>query len=64
MPNPEWFRGEAPREREMVAQTTMCDPPPWVRSIACARTDEPLLRLCPLLIPNPGRENPDRGTQL
>jgi hypothetical protein len=62
MPNPEWFRGEAPREREMVAQTTMCDPPPWVRSLACARDDKSILRS--FAIPNPGRENPDRGTQL
>src|SRR6266480_3563290 len=50
------------RSREMVAQTTICDPPPWVRSLACARDDKSILRS--FTIPNPGRENPDRGTQL
>ena len=61
--NRECFRGEGPREREMVAQTTMVDPPPWVRSLACARDDKSILRFF-FTIPNPGRENPDRGTQL
>jgi len=33
-----------------------------VRSLACARDDKSILRS--FAIPNPGRENPDRGTQL
>ena len=53
--------GEGLRESLMITNTTLCDLRSFVRSLACARDDTPIHRL---LIPNPGRENPDRGTQL
>jgi hypothetical protein len=54
--------GEGPRESLMINNTTLCDLRSFVRSFACAPDDRPIYRH--LLIPNPGRENPDRGTQL
>jgi hypothetical protein len=54
--------GEGPRESLMITNTTLCDLRSFVRSLACARDDKPIYRH--LSIPNPGRENPDRGTQL
>ena len=54
--------GEGPRESLMITNTTLSDLRSFVRSLACARDDMPIYRH--LLIPNPGRENPDRGTQL
>ena len=54
--------GEGPRESLMITNTTLCDLRSFVRSLACARDDKPLCDS--FTIPNPGRENPDRGTQL
>ena len=54
--------GEGPRESLMITNTTLCDLRSFVRSLACARDDKSILRS--FTIPNPGRENPDRGTQL
>ena len=54
--------GEGPHESLMITNTTLSDLRSFVRSLACARDDMPIYRH--LLIPNPGRENPDRGTQL
>ena len=50
------------RESLMITNATWCDLRSFVRSLACARDDKPIYRH--LSIPNPGRENPDRGTQL
>ena len=54
--------GEGPRESLMITNTTLCDLRSSVRSLACTRDDKPIYRH--LSIPNPGRENPDRGTHL
>ena len=54
--------GEGPRESLMITNTTLCDLRSFVRSLASALDDKPIYRR--LSIPNPGPENPDRGTQL
>ena len=54
--------GEGRHEREMVAQTTTCVPPTLGEVPGLRSEDKFILRS--FTIPNPGRENPDRGTQL